>query len=869
MRIDAFLERSDHLSALRAAHEVTRAGGGVLVLLGGEAGGGKTTLLRRFGADLAPGVRLLWGACDPLFTPRPLSPFMDIALDTGGEVRELVDAGAKPYQVATALIGDLQARPGTVLVLEDLHWADEATLDVLSLLGRRIGTIPALVSVSYRDDELDRAHPLRRLLGELRGASTIRRLVTPPLSVDAVRSLAQPYGLDATELHRVTAGNPFFLTEVLAAPGPDIPATVRDAVLSRAARLSARATTVLDAVSIALPHAELWLLDALVEDPAEALQQCLDAGFLRDVAGGVAFRHELARIAVEESLSPHRRLALHRAALRALTGTGETPDADPARLAYHAEAANDPAAVLRFAPVAARLAASIGAHQESAAQYERALRFAAGLPAGERAGLLEGRSQECYLTDQTGAAIDALERAIDCWRVAGDRLREGAALSLLSRRLWCGGHSDEAARVGRDALTLLERLPPGRELALAYSNLSMVGLNDERFEDTVAWGTRALEIAEPLDEAAVIAHSLNNIGTMQLLSGSPQGLGRLEQSLAVAEREGLEEHVGRTFIHVAWAMTRIRSYDLEPWLDRGVAVCEDLGLEGWRLYVMAYRARAHLDLGRWNDAADDAAFVLRSAKSVPLLSVLGLSVLGLVRARRGDRDVWPLLDEARSLVAGAELQYRAPVILARAEAAWLEGRRPDVDDLGAELDAAGERRAAWLIGELAWWRHLAGVREAVPGTAEPYSLQLGGEPAAAARLWTKLRCAYDAALALTASADEDDLRQALAEFQRLGATPAAAIAARRLRQHGARGVPRGPRRETRNNPARLTRREAEVLALLERGWTNPEIAGRLFLSDRTVDHHVSSILRKLGVGSRREAAVEAARLGLSTTAPSS
>jgi DNA-binding NarL/FixJ family response regulator len=163
---------------------------------------------------------------------------------------------------------------------------------------------------------------------------------------------------------------------------------------------------------------------------------------------------------------------------------------------------------------------------------------------------------------------------------------------------------------------------------------------------------------------------------------------------------------------------------------------------------------------------------------------------------------------------------------------------------------------------------LAGVREAALGTVEPYSLQLGGDAAAAGRAWTKLGCPYDAALALAASADEDDLRQALAEFQRLGAAPAAAIAARRLRQHGARGVPRGPRRETRNNPARLTRREAEVLALLEQGCTNPEIAGRLFLSDRTVDHHVSSILRKLGVGSRREAAVEAARLGLSTPARS-
>jgi DNA-binding CsgD family transcriptional regulator len=262
----------------------------------------------------------------------------------------------------------------------------------------------------------------------------------------------------------------------------------------------------------------------------------------------------------------------------------------------------------------------------------------------------------------------------------------------------------------------------------------------------------------------------------------------------------------------------------------------------------------------------DDETVLRSAKSVPLLSILALSVMGLVRARRGDPDVWAPLDEASTLIVGDELQYRTPVTLARAEAAWLEGRQPDLDEVNGALAVATDRRAAWLVGELAWWRRLAGQREPVDGAIDPYAAQLRGDGAAAARRWNRLGCHYDAALALIESADEGDLRQALAEFQRLGAAPAAAIAARRLRQHGARGVPRGPRRETRSNPARLTRREAEVLALLERGWTNAEIAGRLYLSDRTVDHHVSSILRKLGVCSRREAASEAAKLGLTADA---
>ncbi|REF99962.1 AAA ATPase-like protein [Asanoa ferruginea] len=860
------MERARHLRSLRSALDTVAGGGGVLVLLGGEAGGGKTALVREFCRTADP---VLWGACDPLFTPRPLGPFVDIAHDLGGELHDLLEAGAKPHQVAPALSRWAQAaaRP-PVIVLEDLHWADEATLDVLSLLGRRIATIPALVVATYRDDEIGRTHPLRRLLGEVRGTGSVRRLAAEPLSVDAVAALAEPHGIDPAALHRVTAGNPLFVTEVLAAHGDDIPATVRDAVLARAARLPTAASTVVEAVSIALPHCELSLLETLVADAAQGLEGALAAGILEVVPGGVRFRHELARIAIEESLTPYRRIALHRAALAALAAGG----ADPTRLAHHAEAAGDTAAVLRFAPAAAEHAASIGAHREAAAHYARALRFAGCLGPAERATLLESRSQECYLTDQTNDSIIALEEAVALRKGLGDRLGEAAALSLLTRRLWCGARTHEATRAGHEAVRLLEGLPPGRELALAYSNLSQLYLNDEQFDETVGWAERASELATTIGDTDVIVHSLNNHGTIELLAGRPEGLAKLERSLALAERPGLEEHVGRFFIHIGWAMTRTRAHELAPWLDRGIDVCDELGLEGWRLYVQAYRARLHLDRGRWDDAADDAAFVLRSAESVPLLRILALTLLGLLRARRGDADPWPLLDEARTLVDGQhELQYRVPVATARAEAAWLAGRGADVDEATRDLLAdAVARRAPWVVGELAWLRRLAGHDEPVTGVAEPYLSQLTGDPTAAATRWEKLGCPYDAALALLGpgdeggEGDESDLRRALAEFQRLGARPAAAIAARRLREHGARGLPRGPRPQTARNPVSLTRREVEVLALVREGSSNADIAARLFLSERTVHHHVSAILRKLGVSSRTQAISESARLGIGT-----
>ena len=357
---------------------------------------------------------------------------------------------------------------------------------MLSLLARRIGSIPLLLVGTYRDDELHRHHPLRTLIGELRG---VRRLATAPLSPDAVGRLARPYGLDGDDLHRVTGGNPFFLTEVIEAGGATIPPTVRDAVLARTARLSRPAAVVVDAVSVAVPQAELWLLDALVPDGADGLDECLAAGILTATPDGVGFRHELARRATEESLPPHRRRDLHRRALAALA----TRRSDLARLAHHADAAGDTAAVLRYAPAAAEQASAAGAHREAAEQYARALRSATALPAGDRAALLEAGSFEYYLTDRMDDALALLDQAAER-RATGDLRAAGLALTNLSRRLWCAGRGDEAEAATAEAVSLLERLPPGPEAALVYSVLSALAMNDEWYEDTVRWGTRGLEL---------------------------------------------------------------------------------------------------------------------------------------------------------------------------------------------------------------------------------------------------------------------------------------------------------------------------------------------------------------------------------------
>jgi DNA-binding CsgD family transcriptional regulator len=860
----ALLERASQLEALAELHDaVGRTSQGTFVLVGGEAGVGKTTVLRRFCDALPATTRVLWGACDPLFTPRPLGPILDIATTVGGELERLLQTSAAPHEVVTALMRELGMTKPSIVVLEDLHWADEATLDVLRLIARRIRAVPALVLASYRDDELDRAHPLRVAIGELMTAEAIERLKVEPLSEAAVAELAAAHRVDAGELYRRTLGNPFFVTEALASGDLDVPQTVRDAVLARAARLSTGSRELLDAVAVAPPHAELWLLERLAPDTFGAVDECLAFGMFESAGGGVAFRHELARLAIEESLPPHRLLSLHRIALAALADPPVgTPDL--ARLAHHAEAAGDAEAVLRFAPAAAERAARLGAHREAAAQYERALRFADDLPREERAELFARRAHECYVADLYGQAIEAMERALELYRALDDRRRQADGLRSLAQMLWSSGRPAEAEAAARTAVAALDGFPPGRELAMAQAVLASRCMNAESFEEAVAWGERALTLAEGLGATEIVVHALNTLGTIELLVGAPTSE-KLERSRALAEHDGLHEHVARAFANAAWAAVRGRSYaafnaDIDSWLE----YCGEHGLDLWRLYLLGYRSRSELDQGRWDEAADAATLVLRVRRASPLPRILALVVLGLIRIRRGDPAALEALDEALALAQpSGELQRLEPVAAARAEAAWLRG---DSDAVLAAtegaLELARKRNAAWVIGELACWRRRAGWDESPLGAAEPYALELAGDWARAAETWTALGCPYEAALALAGGDEEAALRRSLDALQELGARPVATIVARRLRGLGARGVPRGPRPATQRNPANLTRREVEVLGLLAEGKTNEEIARALWLSPSTVRRHVEHVYAKLGVRTRAQASAQAARLGL-------
>ena len=847
------LEREQFLDELDAHSREAASGSGRLVVIAGEAGIGKTSLVDAFRAS-HPDMRWLWGACDGGFTPRPLGPLYDMATTAGGRLRELCAADADRNAVFAAFAEFLAGSGPVGVVVEDLHWADEATLDWLNYLSRRLIGLPALVLATCRTDEPGDDGPLADVMGRSASHPSTRRIGLPPLTRTVVEVLAN--GQDADDLHRLTGGNPFYLGEVLAMGADEVPPSVADVVRARVRRHTTDARRILAAAAVLGRPSPASLVAAVAGVPTWAVDECLASGTLVPSGHEVAFRHELTRRAVEDGIPRIQAAELHRIALLAL----QREAGDPAELAHHAVACNDAAAVLRHAPLAGFAAAGAGSHREAIVQFRRALQHADRLEPVAHAELLEALAESLLARGQSAEAAELWRQVVTLRRTFDDPIslshslrRDGLCLTRLCRRQERRAVEEEGFELMRDADDCVER---------AWAFYVRSWAEDVPTDDRRAAVGESIRISKALGDDALLGRALVGKAFFDLTSGQDP-LEDFETAIELGLRSGDHNLTACAYENLYESMVLMLRLDaFSDRYDEAISYCLDHEEDAFRLYLLATRGAELIRRGRHGEAADLALQSLQDVTS-PMNRMYQL--IGLSRAcfRLGRPDAREWLEELWPLVRGNdETLWLLQVATVAAEAAWLTGDGSLVTEEVHQIHRRGLTDNPWAHGELTAWLLRLGhsvdlERELVP----PYCLEVAGEYVAAAEAWHSLGCPFEEAVALTWTGDEASMRRALEIFTDLRSAPAAANVRRLLQARGVH-VPasRGPRASTAAHPAGLTAREAEVLAALSEGLTNAEIARRLYLSPRTVDHHVSAILGKLGVSSRTEAARQAEQL---------
>ncbi len=851
----ALLERDWEIEYLNRLAARAVAGHGAIVFIGGETGSGKSALVRAFAAQLDSAATVLIGVCDSIPIPGQLGPLRDLAESASAALRESVANGTRD-SVFRAALAELSAHAGaTILVFEDVHWADDATLDLLRFLGRRAGSTRGLVIATYRDDDTPRLQRLRLVLGDLATVPDLHRFTLAPLSRDAVATLAKDHPIDLDSLVARTGGNPFFVIELLHHGDDSLPGSVEDAIRARYAHLSESARRVLAFAAILGQKAEIEILRALADHEESALAESVESGALQLAGHSVRFRHDLVRDAVLAALSPMQRMRCFGAVFDFFTAKQIVTD--PATMAHLAEEAGRFAAVPAYARAAADRAAIYRSYREAATQYQRALRYSSNLSLSERGELL-GRLAEVTFYCGSGETDPGILRELVRYYQATAQQRPLARhLLWLSWVLIDDGLFTEATTCVDEALQIAHDLDDPLLQASALSTQATLTGKTQGPDEALRIASIALDYALAAGDPRVLVQIRASIGAAQLSTDPVAGENTLDACIATARanRFDIEAIDAQCSLGFHWVDT-FRLERAERILTDAAGYAATHDLDCWRRWADLGLSRHAFARGNWIRATDLAGSVIHVRTGCFLNRFLGFLTIARVRVRRGDPDAGEALDAARASCPEAPYPYLAcSLAVVVAEAALLSGdRETAIREATAMLPVAIRLGFAWIAGELAYMLVAAGA--SLPGTFDPigpYRHAIAGNWPEAARAWRQLGAPYETARAQVMTGDEPSVRQALTTFDRLGAQPMCAVAAHRLRALGVSSIPRGPRPSTKAHPYGLTAREAEVLEQMGQGWTNSEIAARLFLSQRTVEHHVSSLLPKLGVRSRREA----------------
>jgi len=857
------IERDEFLTSLQTAFDKIDEGEGHCIFVSGEAGLGKTSLVKTFRESNKGQFPVFQGACDALFTPRPLAPLYDIMW----QVNKNPWPGSQNPEDKSNLFAGFISQLGNldekfVIIFEDIHWADEATLDFIRFFARRISQLRCLFILTYRDDEVHSGHSLKSVFGQL-PVNVFTRMKLVPLSRKAVDSMSAEKGYNGEDVYSVSGGNPFFVNEILASYSLGVPENVKDSILSVYHRQDEKTKFVWGILSILPTGLDLKYFENVEPLYADAVHKSLETTILILKGDILFFKHELYRRTVEASLSPLTRIRYNKKMLDIFLESDESNQAIE-RIVHLAKNANEYDTVVHYAPLAAKQAARVGAHIESARLYFTAIEYYQGQDKDLLLTLYEGYAYECYLTSMINEAITYACKTLALWKEKKGTEKIGNCLRFLSRLWWFTGNNKNATQFAAQAIEVLKDQPHSSAKAMAFSNMSQLKMLCDQPEECIYWGEKAMAIAKELNDEETLCHALSNVGAMK--SKIPdyhlEGIELVQQSLQMAYKNSFHDHVARAYCNLAGTSYTMKTFSMAAkFLDEGIDYCEERDLNAYMFYLQSWKARLYLETGNWKQAYEAAEMLCKNENHNHAVRISALSVYAKVKLRRGEPEALALLLEAKTMAFETmELQRMIPVMIGLLEYEWLHGKKVIVpEEIEQMIELISIAGGIFYNYEFAFWLLKARKQELpMSQNLDCYDVSSPTKAIQAAAYWQRTGCPYMRAITLFEGMD-DNKRNAITVVHELGATAVYEKMKQEMRISGIKKIPRGIRQSTRKNPALLTSREMDVLELLKEGLQNKEIASKLFISFKTVDNHITSLLFKLEVNSRSKAVAEATR----------
>lgn len=860
------IERENDLLTLASGIKKIPSEGGHNYIITGEAGIGKTMLLNHFLNNLPTGVKFYIGNCDSLSTPRPLSPIIDLAMQLKTDWSEPFVNSLSRGDLFNHFAQDLiNKRETIVIVFEDIHWADEATIDYIKFLARRISKTRCMFIITCRDTDFEGDRILSSTLSGL-PSDTYTRVPLKPLSQTAVSRLAEQKGYDGENLYLLTNGNPFFVHEIIANYSPGVPANVKDAVLTVFRHQNDATKNLWEILSVIPDGLKTKLLSKIDPKWHEAIETCLNAKILIANNDKIQFKHELYRRTIEESFSPIKKINLHKYILESFfelfKDTGEIE-----KIIHHAKNANLDSIVYEFAPIAAQQASIAGAHLEASKLYLTAIKYAGKRGETELVELYKSYAYECYLTNQITEAILYQTNVFELERLQNN-MEETASNLLFLSRLWrLEGNNVKTEKCAVQAIEMLKDLPASKVKGMAFSNFSEVKMYSANTLECIEWGEKALAIGREINDNVIISHALNNIGSAlwRQTKDTAKGEQFLYKSLTIAFEHNLEVDVDRAQTNIIFSLIIVKEYNkARSLLTENNLYCEQRNLNTSKPFTLYLEARILLETGNWNEADSIADNLIKYQVHPEAVRIGALTIAAVLKLRKGDPEAEICLVTVKEMAFKTkEYQIIMPVVTAILEYEWLSGKTLlSAKELETCFNLIARVDCGTANSEFAFWLYKSRkTKLAIKEPYTPYKYILENKITNAVIFWDELGCPYEKAITLL-DGDEENKKKGLMELQEMGATAIFEKAKKIVRAAGIRRIPRGKRASTISNPAHLTNREIEVLQLLQTGRQNKEIASSLFISAKTVDHHISSILFKLDVNSRNKAVAEAVKLGI-------